>query len=135
MAYAYDNEKHLKVGDHTFAVSGSSYHSYTPAIVVKITPKGYIDLKLGGSEKIVRFRPDGSGLNESRYYGYRIDSLTYDERLAEQGKEDRLKAAASLIKEVVITDCKACYGKKSMQSMICQLETRLKQAREAVEAI
>jgi len=131
----YDNVKNLKVGDKTFVVSGSSYHSFARAVVIKITPKGYIDLKIGEQEKVVRFRPDGSGLNESRYYGYRIDQLTFSERLQEKHKEEKLNSAARLIKEVVITDCRACYGKTAMEKMVAELQEKLNKAIEAVNEI
>jgi hypothetical protein len=130
------NLKNLKPGDKTFVRHGSSYHSYTPATVVKITPSGLVNLRIGNSTEIKQFNDDGYLRGGSRYYDYHIDCLTFAEREIELAKDARQRKASQLINAVSVEQRdRAKYGKESMQAIIIELQKQLDAAREAVEAI
>lgn len=131
----------MKVGDKIFvARSGSWETHYTSCEVVKITPKGLVDVKLGSTEIRFKLKTAQYSLGEqyggSEYTRYWIDATPYAEREAFLASEGRARVAVSLIKEIYsATGVNLKWGKDGLEKEVARLQEMLNKAKEAVEAI
>lgn len=128
----------LKVGDKVFlAHMGGWSTSYRIGTVVKITPKGLVDIDTGLATPR-RFRADGKELGGSDRFPTFIDSMEYTERVAWLEQKKRAAIAANLICAVTANQegkPLATWGKEYLQKEVDRLQELLDIARQAVEAI
>lgn len=129
----------LKAGDKVYVIRSSSWDAnFLASTVTNVTPKGFMDVKIGTNPDAVptRFRPDGEELGGDRYRCYTLDSMPFEERSAEIAKEGRAKHAAGLIRDVKLAgEVRHSWGKEALQKAVEELAVKLEAARAAVEAI
>lgn len=126
----------MKINDKVFVSESwsggsSSYHQGT---VVKITPKGMIDVQIGAGVEAIRFNADGVGVGyNSRKY---LDKIPFDERVTLLAQEQRAKKAANALVGIQSqAGINYCWGKEGLQTEITRLQDLLNAAKILVEAI
>jgi len=117
--------------------TGHDIH-YTLGEVVKRTPSGCVDVKIGDGSPM-RFRPDGKLQGASGYHNYQLDEATFEERTAYLEKQQRTRAAANSLRDVALEAGKYNpnyrWGKEDLLNEITRLQSLLNTAKEKAEAI
>lgn len=132
--------ENLKVGDKVYvqrSYSGWGVLNYVPSVIVKITPKGLIDVAVGVGGAATRFNKNGNQYGDHRF-GDCIDTeFSFSERksLIEQGER---KVAAAKAMEMV--KCESIRNPEYqtqayLYKLLQELQAKLDAARELVNAI
>lgn len=130
----------LKVGDKFYSVRFNGHghtYTYTKMVVVKVTPKGFVDGRYEHNElaEPIRYNPQGVEIGDS-YRKAEIDTKPYDERTEELASEERAKSAANAICRITVdTNVNYRYGKDGMTSVLDELQKQIDAARELVTKI
>ncbi len=126
----------LVVGENVFVAEflGSwGGPTYTKGVVQKITPSGMIDVLIGFAKEPTRFRADGRSRGE--YSKRQIDGLmTFEEREAELGKEERARTANTALQLVT---CEKLHNPEQLTLVeeAKRLQGLLDAANKLIEAI
>lgn len=140
----------MKAGDKIYIVRYGSWDvHYSVAEIVKVTPKGFVDVTWGnkdatGALQLMRFNPNGTEVAKSSFNNHALDlAMDFEERAADLARIERAKIANNLVRSLD-TENKSgsgskCYNKEDLTNWLNTVEARLlaqlAEARKAVEAI
>jgi|HubBroStandDraft_3_1064219.scaffolds.fasta_scaffold197518_1 hypothetical protein len=129
----------FKPGNEIYIRQGGSSRSFIKAVVVKITPKGFMDVTWGTLSEPRRFNPDGyevSQFKSSRYYLMTLDlQMTVPERDAYLAKEQRGRIANNAVRELVAGVGDYCFKPEDLNRVLDKLQADLNAARALVAEI
>lgn len=126
----------LKVGTEVYIGRYTGHgREYAKATVVKVTPKGFADVKIGASEFIIRFNPDGDEPGR-RLLSWSIDAeMTVAQRVQYVAREERERAARKIVRGLAIGKIHDFEDRQGMLNAIGILRRDLDAAHAAVLAI
>lgn len=133
----------LTLGEEVYMVRYGGYsNEYHKAVVVRITPKGFVDVKFAHSAsdpaaKAIRFAPTGHEHGERFGRGYAFDEMAVSERDIFLAELARRHEATVAIKEIL--EARFPYSgvpdKASLVVFLDDIQSKITRVRELVAAI
>jgi hypothetical protein len=124
----------IEVGQTVYVVRYNGYgHTYTKGLVTKVTPKGSSDIKIGASENVTRFNPDGREIGGLFREWQVDDQMSVEERDQWLAKQALIKKASNAIKDLMGEGgSQFTYSQESATKKLDELQARVDAARALV---